>query len=228
MKLSQLFFLAATCAAPSFSLPTFPWTVNDAIGDQSGTQTSFDIRSVKFTSYTAATKTFEIDLDFHYIGGVGLGPSGIYQASDLLFTTAGGQRYFVPLVSRSGLDAGDLYSATSFLTSAAVYGGTNTTNVWGNATGATKIVAGNAGTVLATQLDPTGAPNLLNVKLTFAANDAFVNSFSGSTFSFTSATCANDLISGVIPGSAAVPEPGTWAMLGAGLAALGFLRRRAA
>jgi hypothetical protein len=65
---------------------------------------------------------------------------------------------------------------------------------------------------------------LSSIVLTLPAG-ALADLNGGFDFYFASATCGNDEITGTVP--ADVPEPGTWAMLGSGLLAVGFLRRRA-
>lgn len=71
-------------------------------------------------------------------------------------------------------------------------------------------------------------PNKLEVTLNFVANNDFINNFANSTVLFAAATCANDIVTGTIPANAPVPEPATWAMLVAGLVAVGLRRRRQA
>jgi hypothetical protein len=236
MKLLQISFLAASLALPSFALPTFPITFTDKTDAQDpndviGTPSNFDITQLSFTAFNAATKTFTAKLNFNYGGGQSLSAfnisSGSVSVGDLLISN-GANRYFVPLVTRGVLDAGDLYSATSYLTAQAVHGsgsGRPSENVWGNTTGAVRL--GN-GTVSSISVGGSSDPNKLEVTLNFVGNDAFINNFANSTVSFAAATCANDIITGVIPANAPIPEPGTWAMLGAGLAVLGLLRRRQA
>ena len=230
MKLSRLFFLAVSLAGPCLALPTFPLTFTDLTAAQNpldvfGNPEQFDITSLQFTNFNSATKTFTTEIYFNYGGGVSLAAFNGYNVGDLLFTQ-GTNRYFVPLVSRTGVTAGSLYSTSSFQTAGSIvsYAGRPTLNVWGTTTGASLIGTGSVNSVVApSQPDP----KKLVVTLNFVANNAFINGFDGSTFSFAAATCANDIITGTIPGSP-VPEPGTWAMLGAGLVALGLLRRRQA
>lgn len=236
MKLLQISFLAASLALPSFALPTFPITFTDKTAAQDpndvmGDPLNFDITQLSFTAFNAATKTFTAKLNFNYGGGQSLSAftigSGSVSVGDLLISN-GTNRYFVPLVTRGTLDAGDLYSTTAYLTAQSVHGsgsGRPTENVWGSTTGAVRL--GN-GTVSSVSVGGSGNPNKLEVTLNFVGNDAFITNFANSTVSFAAATCANDIINGVVPANAPIPEPGTWAMLGAGLAAVGLLRRRQA
>jgi hypothetical protein len=227
MKLSFLpiLTLAGALAVPSFALPSFPLTFNDstAPGDVIGNASQFDITQLRFTNFNSATKTFTVDIFMNYGGGVSLASFGGMNVGDLLFTK-GANRYFVPLVNRTGLVAGNLYSATSFITAGTLVGGSAgrpTENVWGNVTGSTNLGTGSVSTAC---VGCPGDPNKIQVTVNFVANNAFINGFDGSSFSFSSATCANDIIQGVVP----VPEPGTWMLLSVGLVGLGLFRRRAA
>jgi len=239
MRISSFLLLTAFLTLPAFALPTFPLVYTDPLAsadpaDVIGDPNQFDISSLSFASFDGGTKRFTVEIFLNYGGGTSLSAFSIGGAftnlniGDLLFFS-GSTVYAVPLVSRDGLDAGDLYQVTGTQTAKQSLGlgadqdGNYRPNapVWGSSEGATFI---GDGTVTAAS---TGGPTNLKVTLAFTANDAFINGFQGSTFSFASATCGNDLIGGVIGGSE-VPEPGTWALLGAGLIGLGFLRRRAA
>jgi hypothetical protein len=69
-----------------------------------------------------------------------------------------------------------------------------------------------------------GVSTQLLTTLNLVLNNTVINELNnGFSFSFASATCGNDLIEGNVAG---IPEPGTWAMLGAGLIGLGLLRRK--
>lgn len=239
MRISSLLFLAASLTFPAFALPTFPLVYTDPLAsadpaDVIGDPNLFDISSLRFASFDAGSKRFTVEILFNYGGGTSLSPFSIGGAftnlnvGDLLFYS-GSDIYAVALVTRGRLDAGDLYKVTGTQTAQQVLGlgpeedGNYRPNapVWGNTTRATQI---GAGTVTA---ESVGGPTNLKVTLDFVANDAFINGFDGSMFSFASATCGNDLIQGTIPGSE-VPEPGTWALLGAGLIGLAWMRRRTA
>ena len=232
MRITSLLILAASLTVPAFSLPTFPLVFTDPLAsadpaDVIGDPNFFDISSLTFASFNSGTKRFTVEILFNYGGGVSLnqfsvgGAFNALNAGDLLFSN-GGFNYAVQLRSRGGLTAGNLYQVTGNQTAKQVLGlgsdqdGNYRPNqaVWGNTAGATLIGAGTSTVV------STGGPTNLKVTLDFAANNAFIAGFDSSSFAFSAATCGNDVITG------SVPEPGTWALLGAGLIGLGMIRRR--
>lgn len=239
MRITPILLLAASLTLPAFALPTFPLVYNDPLAsadpsDVIGDPNLFDISSLRFASFDAGEKRFTVEIFMNYGGGTSLSSFSIGGAftnlnvGDLLFFS-GSNIYAVPLVSRGALDAGDLYRVTGTQTAKEVLGLGSDQDanyrpdapVWAITTRANPI---GEGTVDATS---TGGPNNLKVVLSFIANDEFINGFEGSSFSFASATCGNDLITGTIP-NGEIPEPSTWALLGGGLVALGYMRRRAA
>ena len=232
MRITSLLLLAASLTVPAFSLPIFPLVFTDPLAaadpaDVIGDPNFFDIASLTFASFNSGTKRFTVEILFNYGGGTSLdafsvgGAFDSLKVGDLLFSN-GGFNYAVQLRSRSGLTAGNLYQVTGNQTAKQVLGlgsdqdGNYRPNqaVWGNTTGATLIGTGTSTVV------STGGPTNLKVSLDFMANNAFINGFDTSSFAFSSATCGNDVMTGN------VPEPGTWALLGAGLIGLGMIRRR--
>lgn len=234
MRTLHLLAFAAALSLPTFALPSFPLVYTDPLAsanpsDVFGDPNFFDISSLSFTGYNSATKRFSVEIIFNYGGGASLSQfsvGGAFTAlnvGDLLFSN-GGQTYAVALANRAGLTAGNLYRVTGTQTAKQVLGlgsdqdGNYRPNqaVWANTAGATLI---GTGSVAAQSI---GGPTNLKVNLSFVANDAFINGFNNSSFTFSSATCGNDVISGNIP------EPGTWALMGAGLVGLGMIRRKKA
>ena len=232
MRITSLLLLAASLTVPAFSLPIFPLVFTDPLAaadpaDVIGDPNFFDIASLTFASFNSGTKRFTVEILFNYGGGTSLdafsvgGAFDSLNVGDLLFSN-GGFNYAVQLRSRGGLTAGNLYQVTGNQTAKQVLGlgsdqdGNYRPNqaVWGNTTGATLIGTGTSTVV------STGGPTNLKVSLDFMANNAFINGFDTSSFAFSSATCSNDVMTGN------VPEPGTWALLGAGLIGLGMIRRR--
>ena len=232
MRITSLLLLAASLTVPAFSLPIFPLVFTDPLAaadpaDVIGDPNFFDIASLTFASFNSGTKRFTVEILFNYGGGTSLdsfsvgGAFDSLNVGDLLFSN-GGFNYAVQLRSRGGLTAGNLYQVTGNQTAKQVLGlgsdqdGNYRPNqaVWGNTIGATLIGTGTSTVV------STGGPTNLKVSLDFMANNAFINGFDTSSFAFSSATCSNDVMTGN------VPEPGTWALLGAGLIGLGMIRRR--
>jgi hypothetical protein len=161
---------------------------------------------LSFTAFNAANKTFTAKIGFNYGGGVSLGPfhGGTLSVGDLLISNRT-NRYLVPLVTRGILDAGDLYSATSYLTAQTVHGsgsGRPTENVWGKTTGSVRL---GTGTVSSVSVGGSTIPNKLELTLNFVGNDASITNFANSAVSFAAATCAKDIITGVVPANTPVP-----------------------
>ncbi len=178
----------------------------------------FDISSLTFASFHSGTNRSTVEILFNCGGGISFnqfsvgGAFNALNVGDLLFSN-GGFHYAVQLRSRGGFTAGNLYQIAGTRTAKQVLGlGSEEESnyrpnqaVWANTTGETWIGRGTSTAV------STGGPTNRKVTLDFAANDVFLAGFDNSSFAFSAATCGNDVITG------SVPEPGTWALLGAGL-----------
>ena len=91
--------------------------------------------------------------------------------------------------------------------------------MWASASGATLLSTGGKSVSVLNN----NSTNLLVSLFMPLTNAVLTDLNNGFNVYFASATCGNDEISGNVPG---VPEPGTWAMIGSGLVALGFYRRK--
>jgi hypothetical protein len=172
-------------------------------------------------------------MDFNYnYGDATLTPftdSGILLSpADLLFSN-GSQMWGIALASRPGFTAGDLYSVDGFLSAGQVLGFPAATYnpsdlVWMENDGSQTLAGvGTANTV-------SSGGDEVQTTLSFTPNAGFYSALtSGKTVvDFSSATCANDYLTGTIPATT-VPEPGAFTLLGTGLAGLTLLpclRRR--
>lgn len=234
MRNAFLIILTLSLSASAWALPVLPLTFNDPIAandptDVIGDPAKFDIYSLKFNSYAPATNTLQIDIRFNYGGGTALSAFNVgggfpnLNVGDLLLRTSTTTYAFV-LGAHNGLNAGSLYQVTGTQTAAEVLGSPSgnyrpNSAVWGNGAGASLISAGSMNVNSVGGLD-----NQLLATLNIVLNNTVFNDLNnGFDFSFASATCGNDLIEGRVSD---IPEPGTWAMLGAGLIGLGFLRRK--
>jgi hypothetical protein len=228
MRIATLLLATFTLSLSAWALPVLPLTFNDPLASQDpndviGDPAKFDIHYLRFTN------TLQIDIRFNYGGGTGLGAFNIgggfptLNVGDLLLRTSTSTYAFV-LGGHNGLNAGSLYRVTGTQTAAQVLGNPSgnyrpNAAVWGSGTGATLI---NAGSIQVNTVG--GVSTQLLTTLNLVLNNTVINELNnGFSFSFASATCGNDLIEGNVAG---IPEPGTWAMLGAGLIGLGLLRRK--
>jgi hypothetical protein len=226
--------LALLFACSMWALPTAPVTFTDDLASQNpadviGDPKLFDIHYVTFSSPSA--NTLQIDIRFNYGGGSSLGGFTIpgfiptLNVGDLFLRTDEATYAYV-LNSHNGLATNGLYeidatqSAKSVLGNPAGYYRPDA-QVWASPTGAQLLGTG------VNTVSTVGGNNtylLSRIVLSLPAG-ALSDLNGGFDFYFASATCGNDEIMGTVP--ADVPEPGTWAMLGSGLLAVGFLRRRA-
>lgn len=214
----------------------------DVIGDP----LKFDIqKAVLDTSADTFTLYFNFGNGNSNINSFNIGGPTLY-AGDLLFAVNGTFEYGIALQSHAGsgnsggvstgstVTAGHLYqinnTANGLLTSNQVMGTTGSiyrtgVDVWLHnyngaltdlASGSVNVVGGGNGNPNPEFVVTLSFPNLPS---------GFLSDFnSGNTsISFASATCANDIITGNIPG---VPEPATMALMGGGLLALGVIRRK--
>ena len=233
MRILPVLSLGVLLSASAWALPTLPLQFNDQLdsvdpNDVIGDPLKFEITSLTFTSL--ANTVLQMDIRFNYGGGSTL--AGFLNSTgavtlnvgDLFFIT-GGQTYAVILNGHNGLQTNGLYSITSRDTAQTVLGnpsGINYRNnalVWASASGATLLSNGSR------NINVVGGPTELLASLTINLTPTVLaNLNNGFDFYFASATCGNDEIFGTVSGG--VPEPGTWALMGAGLVGLGLLRRR--
>ncbi len=226
--------LALLFACSVWALPTAPMTFTDDLASQNpadviGDPKLFDIHYVTFTSLSA--NKLQIDIRFNYGGGTSLsgftipGFTPTLNVGDFFFETADATYAYI-LKGHNGLATNGFYEIENTRTARNVLGNPAgqyrpDAEVWASSNGA-QILARGTNTV--TTVGGNSRSLLSSIVLTLPAG-ALSDLNGGFDFYFASATCGNDEITGTVP--ADVPEPGTWAMLGSGLLAVGFLRRRA-
>lgn len=234
MRTLSVLSLGALLSASAWALPTLPLQFTDPLdsadpSDVIGDPLKFDISSLTFTSLN--NTVLQLDIRFNYGGGSTL--AGFLNSTGAvtlnvgdLFISTGGQTYAYILNGHSGLQSNGLYSITSRDTAQTVLGNPGGINyrpnslVWASANGATLLSTGS------TSISTVGGPTELLASLTLNLTPSLLASMNnGFDFYFASATCGNDEIFGSVP-SDGVPEPGAWALMGAGLVGLGMLRRR--
>jgi hypothetical protein len=231
---STLFLtFALLFSSAAWALPTFPVTFQDELDSQNpadviGDPNLFDIDNLKLVGVSG--NTLQVDIRFNFGGGTSLTPFNIanfapaLSVGDLFFRTAANTYAFV-LNTHDGLATNGLYQISSRQTAQTVLGnpaGTyrNGAEVWASASGAQLLSSGSSSVVTVNG----NATNLLaSLYLPLTAN-MLADLNNGFDVYFAAATCGNDEVTGYVPASG-VPEPGTWAMLGGGLIALGFIRR---
>lgn len=227
MRLVKLLFpiLLATSA---WALPVGPITFTDELASQNpadvvGDPALFEIYHVTFSS--TDPNTLQIDMRFNYGGGSSLGSfdtpffPATLNIGDFFFRTASNTYAFI-LNGHDGLQTNGFYQVSGALDSRTVLGDPNDPDyrpdalVWANPAGAVSVGSGS------TSVSTVGGPNELLATILITMNGDVAQKLDAFDFYFASATCGNDEISGN------VPEPGTWAMIGLGLAGLGIFRRK--
>lgn len=192
----------------------------DVIGNGVSDRALFDIQKATFTM-TPSTVTASLSFNFGP-GNTSLAPfvDGALNLSvgDLFITVNGVPMFFMPLVDRGDLIAGDIYQGSG-LTAQTVLGNPSGVNYRNNAVvegaqGSSKI-----GSV--TENITGGGDGSTNPEfgVTFTFSSSELNSIPAGAligFSFASATCGNDVISGQLEStvgiSSAAPEPSTSVM----------------
>jgi hypothetical protein len=227
--------LALLFSSATWALPSFPITFQDELDSQNsadviGNPDLFDIDYLKLTSLNG--NTLQVDIRFNFGGGTSLTPFNIanfaptLSVGDLFFETAANTYAFV-LSSHNGLATNGLYRITGTQTAQTVLGNPagsyrNGAEVWASANGA-QLLSNGSSSIVTVNGNSTNLLATLYLPLT-ANMIADLNS--GFDVYFAAATCGNDEVIGTVPASG-IPEPGTWAMIGAGLIAIGSFRRKA-
>ena len=238
----SLTLLAAFTVAPSFGT-IYPTTFTDANAsndpnDVFGDPAKFDIYSLTLSNFNIGTGELAINIDFNYGGGFTAGAfqgftipgfsigsnDVVLNVGDIFFTNST-SKFAIVMSDHDGLNQGSLYSITATQTSGSVLGNPvgyyrPTQAVWADPTGASEA---GTGTVTATN----NGGYRYDAAITVSTDAAFRALLDGTyDVSFESATCGNDVVEGTVAATA-TPESGTMAMLGAGLLAVGLLRRKA-
>ncbi len=250
---AALLFISADPLFGSLSFhDPFPGTNGDVIGDPR----SFDIQFAN-VSITRSSLTIEITLNFGLPGQSNVDAfrydwSPWLSIGDILFLENGIPRWGAPVADHAGsinggpssnlLFAGQMYSVNNengwFTARQALQDSTNyyryDSPVWLRDTAGSLAAVGTAGFVNVSYLggDGTVTPRF-RVSLTVATPaDLFASWQSGLlSFSFASASCGNDIISGMLDPqldlSPPTPEPSSLLLAATGLLAVIALRRRA-
>jgi hypothetical protein len=205
-------------------------------GDVIGALSRFDIDRV---TIAGDGSVFNMSIFMNYnngdtgLGGIDVGWGFPTLHPGDVMISSGGQNWAISLVDHDntapgagGLTAGSLYMVDSFLTAQQILGSPQGTFrpdafVWGDSDNAVKTGDGSVNAAATTG-------SQIVVDINFTTNDAaFLHAMSTGDFSlmFAAATCGNDIVIGDGGGSD-VPEPLTTALVGAGLAAIGLIRRR--
>lgn len=232
-KLSVLPLLLLS-ASGIWSAPIYPITFQDVLASQNpadviGDPNLFDIDYLRINGLNG--NNLSIDIRFNFGGGTSLagfkinGFAPTLNVGDLFFRTDD-NTYALILNGHDGLGTNNLYSITGTQSAQTVLGNPSggyrpNAQVWASPNGAQLLSTGSR-TVTTVNNRNTNLLVSLIIPLTNAALGDLNNGFD---VYFAAATCGNDELTGTVPASS-VPEPGTWAMLGAGLAAIGYSRRR--
>jgi len=235
MRSTLLLFFALLASSTAWGLPTFPVTLQDELDSQNpadviGNPDLFDIDYLRLTGMNG--NTLQVDIRFNFGGGTSLTPFNIanfvpaLSVGDLFFRTPSNTYAFI-LNTHNGLATNGLYSITGTQSAQSVLGdpvGTyrNGAQVWASPAGAQLLSTGSSSIVT---VNGNSTNLLASLYLPLTAN-MLTDLNDGFDIYFAAATCGNDEVTGTVPGSA-VPEPGTWVMLGAGLIAAGCFRRKA-
>lgn len=228
------FSLALLFSSATWALPSFPVVFQDELDSQNpadviGDPNLFDIDYLKLAGVNG--NTLQVDIRFNFGGGTSLTPFNIanfapaLSVGDLFLRTAANTYAFV-LNTHDGLATNGLYQITGTQTAQTVLGnpaGTyrNGAEVWAGAGGA-QLLSNGSSSVTTVNGNSTNLLASLYLPLT---SNMLADLNNGFDVYFAAATCGNDEVTGSVPPSS-VPEPGTWAMLGGGLIALGCFRRK--
>mgnify|MGYP000042663296 CR=1 FL=1 len=226
--------LALFLSSATWALPSFPVVFQDELDSQNsndviGNPNEFEIDYLRLAGING--NTLQIDIRFNYGGGASLNPFDIsstfptLRVGDLFLRTNANTYAFI-LNSHDGLSTNGLYQIAATQSAQTVLGNPSgsyrpAARVWADPAGAQLLSTGSS-----TITTVNGASTFLLATLYLPlTGNTLADLNNGFDIYFASATCGNDEITGSVPPTG-VPEPGTWAMLGAGLVALGLYRRK--
>jgi hypothetical protein len=234
MRFLNTLAITLTLSTAAWALPTFPFTFQDALDSQVssdviGDPALFEIDYLRLAGVNG--NTLQVDIRFNFGGGTSLsgfnidGFSPTLKVGDLFFRTPANTYAYI-LKGHNGLVANGLYDITGTQDARSVLGDPSGSYrpdapVWASPNGAQLLSTGSRSTAIV-----NNQPTNLLVSLYLPMTATMISDLNqGFDVYFASATCGNDEITGSVPPSG-LPEPGTWALLGGGLIAAGFLRRK--